>query len=301
MSAVRFPADVEREDKLVWGLSARQLAELAAAVLVALVLRSATTTLPLPVSAAVSVVPVAAGAALALGRHDGLAGDRFALAWVAHRRRPALLVAAREGVVPPPSGFAPAPVPAPLDVPVRAVGEGGVVDLGSSGTALLCRASALNFGLRTEDEQQALVGVVARWLNSLTTPVQILVHTEPVDVGHLVAEIESGAGGLPHPDLEAAARDHARFLAGLTARRNVLRREVLLVFSAASSDDAAHASLHQRADEAIVSLAAAGIVVQPLEEHAARDMLARCADSADPTPAEMLVDAEDRIVFGADR
>lgn len=302
MSAVRFPADVDREDRLVWGLSARQLAEFAVGVVVALVLRSATTAFPLPVSAALCVLPVAAAAALALGHHDGIAGDRVALAWLAHRRRPTLFVGAPEGVVVrPPEGFPNVRVPAPLDLPVRGVGEGGVVDLGTSGSAVVCRASALNFGLRTDEEQAALVGVMARWLNSLASPVQIVIHTEPVDMGHLVGEIEAAAGGLPHPDLEQAARDHARFLAGLAARRNVLRREVFLVFHAPTNDDAARVALHQRGDEAVVALAAAGVVVQPLDEDAARAVLARCADPADPTPAAVLEATEDHVVFGADR
>ncbi|MDQ1437486.1 MAG: hypothetical protein QOK43_1115 [Acidimicrobiaceae bacterium] len=301
MSAVRFPADVDREDRLVWGLTARQLGELAAGVVAALLLRSATAALPLPVSAGVSLLPVVVAAALALGRHDGLGADRFALAWLEHRRRPKLLVAAGEGVVAPPEGFGDVPVPAPLDLPVRGVSEGGVVDLGAAGCALVCRASALNFGLRTEDEQTALVGIMARWLNSLAAPVQIVVHTEPVDVGRLVAELEAGATALPHPDLEAAARDHARFLGGLAGRRNVLRREVLLVFHAPANDDVGRVSLHQRADEAVVSLAAAGIVVQPLDEHGARGVLARCADPADPAPAAVLTAAEDRVVSGAGR
>ena len=301
MSAVRFPADVDREDRLVWGLSGRQLGELAAGAVVALLVRSATSALPLALSAALSVVPVAVAAALALGRHDGLDGDRFAFAWLAHRRRPKLLVPAGEGVPAPPSGFPPVQVPAALDLPVAGVGDDGVIDLGASGAALLCRASALNFGLRTDEEQDALVGVMARWLNSLTSPVQIVIHTEPVDMGLLVAEIDATAAGLPHPDLESAARDHARFLAGLAARRNVLRREVLLVFRAAAEDEAGRVGLHQRADEAVVALAAAGVVVEPLGEHQARAALARCADPADPTPASVLCSSEDAVVVGADR
>lgn len=301
MSVVRFPADVDREDRLVWGLSARQLAEIAVGVVVALLVRSAAGGLPLPVSAGMCALPLAASAALALGRHDGLTGDRFALAWLAHRRGPGLCVNAPEGVVAPPDGLPAGRVPAALDLPVKGVGEGGVVDLGATGSALLCGASALNFGLRTEEEQAALVGVMARWLNSLTAPVQILVHTEPVDVDALVADIESGAGGLPHPDLEAAARDHARFLAALAARRNVLRRKVLLVFHAPGNDDAAAVTLHQRADEAAVALAAAGVVVRPLDEQEAGAALARCADPADPTPASVLQAAEDLVVLGAGR
>jgi hypothetical protein len=298
MSGARFPADVNREDKLVWGLSARQLGELGAGVAAALLLRSGTEALPLPFSAGVSLLPLVVAAFLALGRQDGLSGDRFAVAWLAHRRRPSLLVPAGQGVIAPPAGFGDVRVPAPLDLPVTGVADDGVVDLGTDGAALVCRASSLNFGLRTEEEQAALIGIMARWLNSLAAPVQIVVHAEPVDAGSLVAELEAGAAALPHPDLEAAARDHARFLAGLAGRRNMLRREVLLVFHTSGLDDGSRASLHQRADEAVASLAAAGIVVHPLGDVEARRVLARCADPADPA-TEGVLSAADDLVVGA--
>lgn len=300
MSAVRFPSNVDREDRLVWGLTGRQLAEVAGGVVVAVLVRSMTTRAPLPLSAGVSAMPMIAALAVALGQHDGLGADRFLLAWLSHRRGSRLLVPAGDGILPAPDGCPSVRLPTQLDLPVRGVGEGGIVDLGSSGAALVCQASVLNFGLRTDEEQAALVSIMARWLNSLSSPVQILIHTEPVDVGHLVTEIEAGAAALAHPDLEAAALDHAQFLASLAARRNVLRRDVFLVFRAASSDEADRTGLHRRADEAIVSLATAGVVVQPLEGDDARAALARSANPIDPAPSRALRRTEDYVVRGAD-
>ena len=300
MSGARIPADVDREDRLLAGLSARQLLELAVAVVVALMIRTATTGLPLALSAALVAVPLLLGAAVALGRHDGLPADRLALAWFKHRGRPRLLVAAPEGVLAPPAGFRTVRLPAPLCLPTQPPDADGVLDLGDSGAALICKASALNFGLRTEEEQKALVAVLARWLNSLEAAVQILIHTEPVDVGTLIGDIEAGAAGLPHADLEQAARDHARFLAALSDRRNVLRREVLLVFHTAARTDEVAESLLQRADAATSSLAAAGIVVERLDEAAARSVLARCATPDDPAPPSVLAWASGDVVSGVE-
>lgn len=80
MTTVRIPADVDREDTLLAGLTARQLAWLSIGGLVLLGAWSASRRLvPLPVFAAVAVPFASLLLALALGRRDGMAADRFAL------------------------------------------------------------------------------------------------------------------------------------------------------------------------------------------------------------------------------
>ena len=101
---VRIPADVERPDALLGGLSARQLAILATAAVAIWAVWSLTRrVLPLPVFAALAS-PLAAGAvALALGRRDGLSADRYALAAWHYLRSPGRQVRAPEGVAAPPA------------------------------------------------------------------------------------------------------------------------------------------------------------------------------------------------------
>jgi hypothetical protein len=78
-SRVRLPADVELEDKLAFGLTARQLLLLAATVVPVYGLYTvAASALPLPVAAALCGPLVIAGTVLALGRRDGLPADRLA-------------------------------------------------------------------------------------------------------------------------------------------------------------------------------------------------------------------------------
>ena len=52
------------------------------------------------------------------------------------------------------------------------------------------------FGLRTGEEQAALVGVFAGWLNSLDAPVQILLQARPVDLSDPADRISDTAGHL---------------------------------------------------------------------------------------------------------
>src|SRR6266567_8036909 len=89
--------------------------------------------------------------------------------------------------------------PGPLALPARGIDPDGLVDLDGDGMALACRASTVNFALRTPDEQQALVAAFARVLHALTGPVQLVVRSERADLARLVSDLDEGAGGLPHP------------------------------------------------------------------------------------------------------
>jgi hypothetical protein len=163
--------------------------------------------------------------------------------------------------------------------------EDGVLDLGGDGMALVCRASSLNFGLRTEDEQVAVVAAFARWLNSLDAPVQIVVRAERVDAEATVASLGDAAEALPHPALVEAARAHAAFVAELASRRDVLRRVVFVVFRQPSGAGAEEL-LRRRAEDAGRALSAAGVSLAPLSEEEALAALARAAHpDAPPRPA----------------
>lgn len=269
---VRIPADMDRPDRILAGLTARQLAILAAAAAIVWIGYSGVHRLvPLPVFGALAAPVLVAALFLAVGRRDGLALDRYLLAAVRQLRSPRRLVPAPEGVAPAPTwaGNTADLSPSPLSLPCREVAETGTIDVGPDGSSLICRASAVGFALRTPAEQQALVGAFGRFLNSLAAPIQILVRSEPVDLQPAINELRQAAGGLPHPALEAAALAHAEFLADLSARNDLLTREVLLVLRDSSASPRAATPLRLRAGEATQGLAAAGVNVTPLDRAAA--------------------------------
>jgi len=206
----------------------------------------------LPLAAfAVFAVPVGAAAAiLVLGQRDGISLDRLALAAIRQRLQPRCRVAAPEGVRPAPpwltaqithgthgggsmADSAAHIAPAALRLPAHGVtgtSTGmGVVDLGEDGLAAVAVASTVNFALRTPTEQEALVASFGRYLHSLTAPVQVLVRAQRLDLSAQIAELRDTAGALPHPALEAAAYEHADYLAQLGDQTDLLRRQVLLI------------------------------------------------------------------------
>lgn len=285
---VRIPADVDQPDRILANLTGRQVAILAAAGSVLWAgYRLASPVLP-DLALLIVAAPLAAGvAALVFGRRDGLSGDQFVAAAVRHALQPSRRVAAPEGVpaLPPSLASAAGPPAAPLRLPVHGVHDNGLLDLGPAGAALLARASSINFILRSTAEQEALVVAFGRVLNALTAPLQIVVRAERVDLGAMAADVEAAAPGLAHPDLEAAARDHARFLRELSTRRDLLTREILLVFRDPAPAAAAGPMLERRAAEAAGLLRGAGITLEALDGARALAVLLRAVDPEAPAPS----------------
>ncbi len=290
---VRIPADVDRPDKLLAGLTARQLAILAVGAIALWAGYTATRHLVPPAAYGAVAVPVAAVAALlALGRMEGVPADRWVIAAWRHHRSSRRLVPAPDGVPAVPGFLAkaagphPPALPAPLRLPLAGIDASGVVDLGPDGLAVICRASAITFGLRTPAEQEALVAGFARFLSSLADPVQVLVRAERLDVRPAIDALLDAAPGLPHLALERAACDHAAFLADLAASRALLRREVLVVLrqpaGQASAAGDRSGRLLRRAAEAVTALGAAGVSLSILDGMAASSVIGRSLDPAGP-------------------
>lgn len=229
---VRIPADVDREDRLLARLTARQVAILAATgIALWLAFLATDTFVPGPVFFGAAVPVAGVAVVLAFGRRDGVSLDRLAWAALRQSRAPRRLVVAPDGVTPPPAWVDSndTTLPAPLRLPAHAIHGDGTVDLGVDGVAVVLACSTVSFALLTDTEQEALITGLARWLHSLTDPVQILVRTERVSVDPLVDRLTSNAPGLPHLALEHAALDHARFLQDLARVRDLRTRQILLV------------------------------------------------------------------------
>jgi hypothetical protein len=318
--SVRIPADVDREDRILAGFTARQVAVMAVTGLVLYGGWQATRAV-IPVIAYVAVaVPIGiAVTALVVVRRDGVTLDRLLLAAARQRLQPRRRVAA---------GQAPAEVPewlsgvahghedvaaGGLDLPAHGVAEAGIVDLGDDGVALVAACSTVNFALRTPAEQEALTAAFGRYLHSLGARVQILVRAQRLDLSGQIAELRERAAGLPHPALESAALDHADYLAQLGQQADLLRRQILLVVrepvrttgqgqdsltrrrrftrprtgSDQPSDGARRAAasrLLRRMSEATELLSPAGISVTPLDAAQATAVLSTATNPDSPLP-----------------
>jgi hypothetical protein len=283
----RIPADVDTPDKIVYGLTARQLAILAVAGVADYGLfKTVASLLPQPVLIAVLTPVAGAAIVLALGRRDGLSLDIWLLAAIRHSRGPKRLAPAPAGRPEPlPAWVAQiaSPVAAPLRLPSRAIAESGVIDAGSRSVALVA-ATTVNIGLRTGEEQNALIRAYGRWLNSLDGPVQVVISAQRVDMSSHASRIDERADRIANPALAQAAHDYADFLDELAARRDPLCRSVTVVLTA-TGEGGRDTEVRRRADHAAAALSALGAQTAVLDGARATAVLT-CA--VDPyTPADV--------------
>jgi hypothetical protein len=352
---VRIPADVDREDRVIGPLTARQLLILAITGIVLYGTYTITRAFVPLVAFLIVAIPIAVTAAfLALGQRDGITLDRLVLAALRQRMSPQHRVAAPEGIRPAPEwldnqvtgtskgraksktdagGAASAVSPAALRLPAEAVTDTGVIDLGNDGVAIVAVCSTINFGLRTPAEQESLVASFGRYLHSLTAPVQVLIRAERLDLSGQIAELRDQAGGLPHPALERAAREHAEYLDQLGRTTDLLRRQVLLILreplltggptdglgggsplaalaarrkaarQAGHIDDAtrraAEARLVRRLGEAVELLSPSGITVVPLDAGQATAVLAAACNPDSLIPPGAGLAGSDEVITTA--
>ncbi|MFF0880447.1 PrgI family protein [Micromonospora aurantiaca (nom. illeg.)] len=282
--AARMPADVDAPDKVLYGLTFRQLAILAvAAVIFYGAWRALHAIVPAPVLLGAAVVLGGLVFGLAVGRRDGLPMDMWLASAVRHSRAPRALSTTDTTAKTPDWVQAPASkvmLPAPLKLPADAIDDHGEISLGAVKAAMVA-ATSVNLALRTADEQAALVDTFGRWLNSLSTPTQIVVSAQPVDLRSAARTLAQAADEMPHPALADAAADHARFLDDLAERRDPLRRQVLIVTRTTSGERGEHAA-RRRADQTVRSLAGLGVTTRALDGHATTAALAAAADPYRP-------------------
>lgn len=298
----RIPADVDQPDKIVYGLTARQLAILSVAAVAAYgIFKAVGHLLPQPVLLALMVPLAGAAIVLALGRRDGLSLDAWLLAAIRHSRAPRNLAPAADGTVAPAPTWAPhttaVPPVAVLRLPAKAISERGIIDTGAQSAALIA-CTTVNINLRTGDEQAALIGGFGRWLNSLSAPVQIVISAQRVDLSSHAQRIADNAATIANQALAGAAQDYAAFLDELSTRRDPLWRTVTVAVTATGEkgrdNDAA-----RRADQTANALAALGVPTSILDGARATSVLTVAADPYTPADVSWARARPGAVISGA--
>ncbi|WP_279580592.1 VirB4 family type IV secretion system protein [Fodinicola feengrottensis] len=175
---------------------------------------------------------------------------------------------------------------AALTAPYQAIHPNGVIDVGDA-ELIVVECAPVNFALRTAEEQEALVGAMARWLHSLDQcSVQILVRSHTVNLAGIASDVREQAAAAVHPAIESAARDHADFLSALDAEQEILTRQVLLVIR-----DRRRGRVLDHAAEAIASLGAAEVAAHVLPPGDVEEVLRSAADPFAPPPEATVNDA----------
>ncbi|MEI7604455.1 MAG: hypothetical protein WCJ19_05560 [bacterium] len=100
-----------------------------------------------------------------------------------------------------------------------------LVVLKSGQVSLVLTTTAINFQLLSEAEQNAKIESFAALINSLTFPLQVVVHTEKKDIRAHIDDLEKQERSQTNASLRAFIRTYIEFLKTLIVKNNVLEKK----------------------------------------------------------------------------
>ena len=115
------------------------------------------------------------------------------------------------------------PKPTQDFVPIKEVRDGIVVLKDNSYRAILL-VSSINFALKSEDEQQAIVGQFQNFLNSLDFSVQIFIQSRRLDIRPYLALLEERFKEQTNDLMKIQTREYIGFIKNFTENTNIMSK-----------------------------------------------------------------------------
>jgi hypothetical protein len=101
--------------------------------------------------------------------------------------------------------------------------------LRSGGAAIVIETSAVNFGLLSEEEQDALIYAYAALLNSLSFPLQIIILSKRMDISSYIEFIAAEEEKSATPTLKERIRHYREFILSIVKDNRVLEKKFYIV------------------------------------------------------------------------
>ena len=112
------------------------------------------------------------------------------------------------------------------------------------GSAVLVIATtAVNFGLLSEKEQDAIIYAYAGLLNSLSFPIQILIQTKHKDISAYLKLLEDQEGKQKNPKMTKSIHGYRTFIASMVKEKEVLDKKFYIVIPFSSVELGVSSSL----------------------------------------------------------
>jgi len=113
-------------------------------------------------------------------------------------------------------------------VPIKEVRDGIVILKDGSLRALLM-ASSINLALKSQDEQQAIIGQFQNFLNSLEFTVQFFVESRELDIRPYIALLEERLQAELDDLMKIQIREYIAFIKDFTERANIMAKNFFIV------------------------------------------------------------------------
>ncbi|OGE19567.1 hypothetical protein A3A14_02975 [Candidatus Daviesbacteria bacterium RIFCSPLOWO2_01_FULL_43_38] len=109
-------------------------------------------------------------------------------------------------------------------IPIEDI-QDGLVYLKDGSVTLVLSTSAVNFGLLFETEQMGIIDSFARLLNSLSFPIQIVIHSKRLDVSTYLHTLDQAINAQPNPLLKNMSLNFRKFVESIIKEKNVLDKQ----------------------------------------------------------------------------
>ncbi len=112
----------------------------------------------------------------------------------------------------------------------------GILMLPDNNYRVILAASSLNFELKSEDEQDAIIDAFKSFLNSLPCPVQLLVRTRELDVARYLDGFRELEGAESEGVYRAQIAGYRAFVQSLVSNNKILARRFYVVVGRTATD-----------------------------------------------------------------
>lgn len=109
-----------------------------------------------------------------------------------------------------------------------------LVFLKDGAVSLVITTSAVNFGLLFETEQMSIIESFAGLLNSLSFPIQVVIHSRRLDVSSYLQVLDSAKEQQTNPGLLAITASYRQFIESIIKEKNVLDKKFYICIKVSS-------------------------------------------------------------------
>lgn len=113
-------------------------------------------------------------------------------------------------------------------VPVKEV-RNGVIILKDGGYRGVLMCSSINFALKSEDEQRAIIGGFQSFLNTLDFSVEIVVHSRKMDIRPYLAMLAQRMEGQSNELMRLQLREYIEFIRGFMDSTSIMTKLFYIV------------------------------------------------------------------------
>lgn len=106
-----------------------------------------------------------------------------------------------------------------------------LIILKSGAVSLLLETTAVNFGLLSEEEQDALIYAYASLLNSLSFPLQIVILSKRMDISSYIELVSNEEQKQTNPIISGRLHNYKEFILSIVKENKVLEKKFYLILT----------------------------------------------------------------------